>query len=1003
MKKNYNCSGVGQHPSGMVLPGCISVMLLCISLFSFSQGDSWQQKPSLGLAATARSRGVSFSIGDKGYAGGGVLTSDLSGAAFIDFWEYDPATNVWTQKADLPGARSTATGFSIDNKGYIGNRDFWEYDPATNTWTRKADFRGAGTSGATGFSIGNKGYMGTGIDSLSQSTNDFWQFDPITNVWTRKANFGGAVRNAASGFSVGGKGYIGLGQGGMPFIPTYADFWEYDPQTDTWTQKADFGGGERWGATGFPVGNKGFLGIGNNNLFRSQNDFWEYDPATNTWVQKANFAGDARGQAIGFGIGSKGYIGTGYRNINDNIHGPTTDFWAYDTASNTWSKEADFGGGPRQDAVGFSIAGKGYVGTGIDGSPKKDFWEYDPATSQWKQKADFAGGDRRVAIGFGTGEKGYLGTGFVLSRFSFFKDLWQYDPATNAWTSSGGVPGDLPGRGGAFACRIGDKEYVGGGYYYADPISDFWEFDPATGAWTQKALPPDGVVTGLIFGIGNKGYTVGAIDWEYDPATNVWTKKANRGIEGIAYTFSTKTKGYALTRNNDLWEYDPANDAWAHRANFPGPARQGATAFTIGDHGYFGFGSTINGLKNDFWEYIPLSANSITTKVAPTSFCSGSTITVSFAATGTFEPGNIFTADLSDSSGGFSRPKIIGIDTSIISGSMNIVVPDSLSSGGAYRIRVVASRPAINGSDNGVNLVINPPPVARGKDLTVYLNERGIARLHPEEVDSASVAYCGALKSSLDDTIFNCKETGPNRVRLTVADGNGNKATDTVIITVLDTLKPLIRDAFARPHTLWPPNHRMRRVTIYYRADDNCCVASKSLSVTSNEPPIGNRPDWLILDDHHLLLRAEVNGRRQRERIYYITITVKDSSGNTAVKVVKVVVSRHDRDDHWSEREDDSANEDVVRKEAGTEANGFTVSAHPNPARQSFTLVFRSDDDQPIMIRVADAFGRLIEVRGNVAPNGTLQIGSNYRPGNYYVQVIQGEDRVTLHLVKLPN
>ena len=41
-------------------------------------------------------------------------------------------------------------------------KDFWEYDPAANTWTQKADFGGTARDGAVGFSIGSKGYIGTG-------------------------------------------------------------------------------------------------------------------------------------------------------------------------------------------------------------------------------------------------------------------------------------------------------------------------------------------------------------------------------------------------------------------------------------------------------------------------------------------------------------------------------------------------------------------------------------------------------------------------------------------------------------------------------------------------------------------------------------------------------------------------------------------------------------------------------------------------------------------------
>ena len=90
---------------------------------------------------------------------------------------------------------------------------------------------------------------------------------------------------------------------------TRQDFWEYDPVTNAWTQKADFGGGPREQAVGFSIGGKGYIGTGYNGPYRQ--DFWEYDPATNTWTQKADFGGTARYGAVGFSIGSKGYIGTG--------------------------------------------------------------------------------------------------------------------------------------------------------------------------------------------------------------------------------------------------------------------------------------------------------------------------------------------------------------------------------------------------------------------------------------------------------------------------------------------------------------------------------------------------------------------------------------------------------------------------------------------------------------------------------------------------------------------
>ena len=49
------------------------------------------------------------------------------------------------------------------------------------------------------------------------------------------------------------------------------DFWEYNPSTNKWTRKADFAGGDWWGATGFSIGAKGYIGTGvdGNDNYRS--------------------------------------------------------------------------------------------------------------------------------------------------------------------------------------------------------------------------------------------------------------------------------------------------------------------------------------------------------------------------------------------------------------------------------------------------------------------------------------------------------------------------------------------------------------------------------------------------------------------------------------------------------------------------------------------------------------------------------------------------------------
>ena len=123
------------------------------------------------------------------------------------------------------------------------------------------------------------------------------------------------------------------------------------------------------------------MGLGEYPLTTPHNDWWEWDPGTNAWTQKANFQGSARGNAVAFAIGSKGYIGTGGVYSGGPFY---SDFWEFDPVANTWAAKASFPGTARMLAVGFSIGAKGYIGTGrtsSGGGFKKDFWEWDQATN----------------------------------------------------------------------------------------------------------------------------------------------------------------------------------------------------------------------------------------------------------------------------------------------------------------------------------------------------------------------------------------------------------------------------------------------------------------------------------------------------------------------------------------------------------------------------------------------------------------------------------------------
>ncbi|MBL7738105.1 MAG: tail fiber domain-containing protein [Chitinophagaceae bacterium] len=305
----------------------------------------------------------------------------------------------------------------FDGANWIRNCGFkitgMEAMPAGN-WSEASDFSGPQRSEAVCFSIGGKAYAGTGLINSSsfQYSNELWEFDPSTNAWSQKANFGGAARFGATGFAIGSKGYIGTGLSTSGYTN---DFWEYDPATNTWIQRASFPGTGRYRAAGFSSTTNGYITTGYDGSFPV--DLWEYNPASNTWTQRANFPGSGRSSPAALSINAKGYVGMGLGQSSI-----LSDFWEYDPAGNAWTPKASFGGGGRRLCPSFTIGSLGYIGPGENGSFNVvDFWEYSPATNTWTQKASFPGASRTGAAGFAIGTNGYIGIG------SGRTDFWKYN------------------------------------------------------------------------------------------------------------------------------------------------------------------------------------------------------------------------------------------------------------------------------------------------------------------------------------------------------------------------------------------------------------------------------------------------------------------------------------------------------------------------------------------------------------------------------------------------
>jgi N-acetylneuraminic acid mutarotase len=293
---------------------------------------------------------------------------------------------------------------------------------AIGEWNQKATFGGTARHRASAFAIGDKGYVGMGHYNTGEHVifKDLWEYDPATDSWTQKADFGGTLRYQCAAFSIGDYGYMGLGRNEQDNYEQ--DFWKYDPSANMWYPIADYPGVARRGAAAFVINKKAYVGLGQTEGGYA-NDFYKYDPNTDSWTQIADFIGVARTSAAYFVCNEKGYVGTGHT-----FGTPLNDFYEYNPTSNYWVQKANVGDSLRQDACGFSVMNEGYIGTGnnVDGSVNyKDFWKYNVETDSWIRVADFGGVARRYMVSFVINNTAYCWGG---TNGTNLKDLWSFNP-----------------------------------------------------------------------------------------------------------------------------------------------------------------------------------------------------------------------------------------------------------------------------------------------------------------------------------------------------------------------------------------------------------------------------------------------------------------------------------------------------------------------------------------------------------------------------------------------
>ncbi|MBN1350875.1 hypothetical protein JXJ21_15760 [candidate division KSB1 bacterium] len=270
----------------------------------------------------------------------------------------EPTEDFWKLKSDMPTAKYPVAvtvndkiylmGGVSNTKGSIIYTTVDEYDPATETWTAKAEmprqrwcFAACALDGKIHVAGGKKEGGEEHVDSSAIDWHDV--FDPQANTWETKASME-FPRMLLSLCALNGKLYAigGVYNYHSLDIAVYAAVEEYDPATDTWTRKADLKT-KRYSQEAQVAGGKIFVIGGNNVNTKGGTDVEStvevYDSATDSWTAAPDIPTYRDAYRSGV-IDGKIYVVGGYVPWSGTTAAIKMNEM-FDPATNTWTEKAD--------------------------------------------------------------------------------------------------------------------------------------------------------------------------------------------------------------------------------------------------------------------------------------------------------------------------------------------------------------------------------------------------------------------------------------------------------------------------------------------------------------------------------------------------------------------------------------------------------------------------------------------------------------------------------------
>ncbi|MDO8996438.1 MAG: putative Ig domain-containing protein [Sediminibacterium sp.] len=383
-----------------------------------------------------------------------------------------------------------------------------------------------------------------------------------------------------------------------------------------------------------------------------------------------------------------------------------------------------------------------------------------------------------------------------------------------------------------------------------------------------------------------------------------------------------------------------------------------------------------------------------------------------------------------------------GIPASTITYS---IAPGSVFPVGTTTVTATATN-IVGSSQTSFTVTVNDNelPTVNVNNVSVTL-VNGTASVTAADINNNSTDNCGIQSIVLSGkTNYTCADLGTHTVTLTVTDIHGNVQTATAVVTVVGQLPS--SSIVSQPTSSVYTGGNANNIYLGYGAQSTVLkvnatggsaytyqwigAASNMLSSTTSGMPVftptvaGTYTFTVVVTNNFgctttskitiCVKDIRVPGSKGAGKVYVCHMPPGNNQNPQTLEISVNAVAAH-LTGHSGDRLGSCATAACVESTptvGATNTNNFSkaeevvaddlkVTVMPNPSTTYFTLKLVSQSNLPVNIKVVDAAGRLVEGRAKQPANSTLQFGHNYAIGNYYAELMQGNQRKVVQLIKI--